>query len=111
MIFLFSQPELPDEIPVPLHIFPHEVGQQSSSSANEFDQSALGVIVVAIRSHMTGKLVDPLGEYRDLHFGRAGITLLTGELLYNRCFPDFIQISLLLLLLLIYLFTQLLSIT
>jgi len=54
---------------VAAHIFPAQVGQQPSSLHYQTYQAALCAIVMPVGYHMSGQLVNSIGEYRYLYLG------------------------------------------
>src|SRR6185312_2517014 len=77
---LAAQAELLDEGAVALEIVLLQVVQKATATADELQQPATRVVVVAVRAQMLGQLVDPPGEHRDLHLRRAGVGLAAAVL-------------------------------
>src|SRR4030043_261035 len=71
--FLLPQPQFLDELVVPPHVLPAEIGQQPAPLADELDQAPLGMMVFTVGRHVRGQFVDAPGEKRHLHLGSAGI--------------------------------------
>lgn len=42
---------------------------------DQFEQASAGMIVFLMQFQMAGQFVDPFGQERDLHLGRAGVGL------------------------------------
>ena len=70
---LATQAEVGDERAVALEVGALEVAQQPAALADQHQQAAARVVVLALRAQVLGQLVDPLGEQRDLDLGRAGV--------------------------------------
>src|SRR5690349_24392394 len=58
-----------------------QVLEQTPALADEHQETAAGVVVLLVGLEVVGETVDPLGEERDLHLGRAGVALVHLELL------------------------------
>src|SRR4051794_9491513 len=77
---LAAEAELLDEGAVALEILALQVVQEPAAAADELEQATTGVVVVLVRAQMLGQCVDPLGQHRDLDFGRARVRLVLAEL-------------------------------
>ena len=58
-----------------------DVLKMSLALANQLQQAATGSKIVLILLHMSGQFSNPLGHYADLHGGRAGISLMRGQII------------------------------
>src|SRR5690606_11715567 len=75
-----TQPELRDQRPVALEVGALEVAQHAAALADEHQQAAARVVVLAVLFEVAGELVDPLGEQGDLDLGGAGVALAAAVL-------------------------------
>src|SRR5918994_2411746 len=66
---LATQAELADQGPVALDVVALEVTEQAAALADEHQEPAARVVVLAMLAEMLRELVDPLGEQRDLNGG------------------------------------------
>ena len=73
--------ELVDDDAVPLRCSGPEVLEKTTALADEHQEPAPRVMLLAVLLEMVRQAVDPLGEERDLDFGRACIALMSSELL------------------------------
>src|SRR5712664_2287404 len=58
-----------------------QVFEQAPALADQHQETAAGVMVLLVSLEVVGETVDPFGEERDLHLGRAGVALVHLELL------------------------------
>jgi hypothetical protein len=65
--FLAAQAEPLDQSPVPLHVGPPEVVQQTPPPADHLQQAPARVVVVLVHPQVLGELLDPPGEDGHLH--------------------------------------------
>src|SRR5680860_114448 len=68
-----AEAEVRYESAVALQIVPLEVAQQAAALADQHQQAAAGVVILAVRAQVAGEIVNPLGEQGDLYFGRPGV--------------------------------------
>jgi|ERR1700728_4407665 hypothetical protein len=73
---LFSQSQPADNLLISRAVFPRQILQQLIPPADKLKQPTSGGMVLLMEIEMPAKLVDPLGEQRDLHFRRPGILLV-----------------------------------
>ena len=78
---LFPQAEPGDDAVIALLVFFAHVLEQRSPCGNHFEQSAARGMVLAVALEMLGKLVDSLGQNRNLDLRRAGVALMNFEVL------------------------------
>src|SRR5260221_1677018 len=67
---LLAQAEAVDQRAVGLDVLALEVVEQAAALAHHGEQPAARMEILDVRLEMLGEHVDPLGEERDLHFGR-----------------------------------------
>ena len=70
---LAAEAEIGDQRAVALEVGALEVAEQAAAAADQHQQAAARVVVLAVLAQVLGELVDPLGEQRDLDLGRAGV--------------------------------------
>src|SRR4051794_29867230 len=70
---LLPEAELLDERAVALEVGLLEVVQQPATLADEHQQAAAGVVILAVLTKMLGEIVDPRGEQSDLDTGVPGV--------------------------------------
>src|SRR5206468_6406305 len=73
--------ELVDDDAVPFRRSGPEVLEKAAALADQHQQAAPRVMVLGVLLEVILQAVDPLGEERDLHLGRARIALVGAELL------------------------------
>src|SRR6266481_2387662 len=72
---------------VALHVLLAQVFEEPAPLADQHEQAAAGVVVLLVRLEVVGQAVDALGQKRDLHFGGAGVALVSLELLDEALLP------------------------
>src|SRR5581483_2531106 len=77
---LAAEAELLDEGAVALEILALQVVQEPAAATDQLEQATTRVVVVLVRAQVLGQGVDPLGQHRDLDFGRARVRLVFPEL-------------------------------
>ena len=77
---LLTQTELLDDRAVTLDIVLLEVCEEVSSVADHLEKAAAAVVVLVVRLHVLGQVVDTVGQKCDLYFGRTGITFVNSVL-------------------------------
>ena len=75
-----AEAEPGDERPVPLDVVAPEVVEQATPPTDEHQEPSAGVMVLLVDLQVRREHVDPLGEERDLHLGRAGVGLVEAVL-------------------------------
>src|SRR5688572_23438238 len=78
-VALAAQSEPSDDGPIARAVLLHQVGEKAAALADELEEAAARMVVLGEAPKMPGELLDPLGEERDLDFGRTGVTFLGGE--------------------------------
>ncbi len=66
---LLTNAQLSDDIEIPLRVFPANVIKQTSAPTHQSKQSTARRIVFAVRPHVFGQTIDPLGQDGNLHLG------------------------------------------
>src|SRR5437588_7661461 len=74
-----AQAELFDQRAVALQVGALHVGQKTPPAADEHQQPAARVVVLALLAQVLGEVVDALGQERDLHLRRARVLLAGAE--------------------------------
>ena len=74
-----AQSQTGDGRSVALDVLLAEIGQETATPTDELQEATTGVVIVLVRAEMVGEAGDPLGEERDLDFGRAGVALMDTE--------------------------------
>lgn len=77
---LSPKTELGDESSITLYVLTTEVVEKSSSFTDHQKEATPTVMVVLVLPKMLGEMVDTVGEYGHLHFGRTGVALVSAEL-------------------------------
>jgi hypothetical protein len=77
------------QIQIALHVDPPQVIQQPPAARNHAQQSSPRRVVFGTRSHVLRKRINPLGQNRDLRFGRPGIGVRNPVLLDHFLFSLF----------------------
>src|SRR5258706_6026470 len=72
---LLAQAEALDQRAVGLDVLALEVVEQAAALAHHGEQPAARMEILDVRLEMLGEHVDPLGEERDLNFGRTRVAL------------------------------------
>src|SRR5260370_33467261 len=67
---LFAKSQLLNDRGVPISVLTRQILQQLVSAAHELQQSPPRGMVLLMRIEVRSQLIDPLGQYRDLHFRR-----------------------------------------
>src|SRR5437867_2549457 len=79
---LLPDSELIDDRAVALLVGLLQVVQKTTAAADELQQAATAVMILRVRFEVFGQVADAVREKCDLHFGRAGITVV-GAILRN----------------------------
>src|SRR6478752_10500073 len=77
---LAAEAELGDQGAVALEVGALEVTEQAAALADQHQQAAARVVVLAVLTQVLGELVDALGEQRDLDLGGSGVGAVAAEL-------------------------------
>src|SRR5712691_3047152 len=80
---LLSDSQLIDDRAVSLLVGLFEVVQKTAAAADELQQSAPAVVILRVRFEVFGQIADAVRQKGDLHFGRAGVTVV-GAILRNQ---------------------------
>jgi hypothetical protein len=75
-LVLFPETQTLDYISVAFHIIFFDIIQQSSSLADQLQQTAPGMVIFLVRLEMLGQIFDPRAQQGNLYFGRTGILLV-----------------------------------
>ena len=75
---LLTQAQLGDNGAVTLDIGLLQVGQQVAAMTNHLQQTTTGMMVLLVNLQMFVQVVDSLGQYSDLYFGRTGVAFVGG---------------------------------
>ena len=70
---LMPESKLLDERSVRLQVTSLEIRQQAAPGTHHLEQAAAAVMVLQMGTEVLGEGVDPLGQERHLHLGRAGV--------------------------------------
>src|SRR5262249_38411739 len=70
---LAPDPELADDRAVTLDVVATQVVEHAPAATDEHQQPPLAVKVLLVDLHVLREMPDPLGQERDLHFGRPGV--------------------------------------
>src|SRR5882762_6723471 len=70
-----AQAELFDERAVALQVGALQIGQKAAPAADQHQQPAARVVVLALPAQVLGEVVDALGQQRDLHLRGARVPL------------------------------------
>ena len=70
---LATNAESTDQSAITLDIAALHVIEQSATLANELHESAARVMIALVNLEMLGEMRNPVGQDRDLDFGRAGV--------------------------------------
>jgi hypothetical protein len=70
---LLADAQLPDQSPVLGNIFLLQIFEQVSTLADQFQQTAAGMMIFGMRFKMLGEIHDPFGQQGNLHLARTGI--------------------------------------
>ena len=71
---LSTQAEALDERTVTRDISVFQVREQTLTTTDQGHQATAGVVIVLVHLEVFGQIQDALGEHRDLHLGRTGIS-------------------------------------
>src|SRR5579859_4089303 len=85
-LFLLADAELIDDGAIPLVVGLLEVVQQATTAADELQKSAAAVMILRVRFEVLRQVADAVRQERDLHFGRAGIRIVSLVVRYEACF-------------------------
>src|SRR5436190_24383002 len=77
---LLAQTQPADDGQIAVAVLLAKVGEQAGPLADHLQQAAPAGVILLVLAHVLVQLVDASGEQRDLHFRRAGVTLLAPEL-------------------------------
>src|SRR6478735_2076743 len=75
-IHLLANAKLTDDIDVPLSVDATQIVEQAAAAADHGEQTAATGIILLVRPHVLGQVVDPRRENRNLHLRRARVGLL-----------------------------------
>ena len=78
---LLTQVELFEDVLVAIRRGRFEVIQKRAALVDHHDQASARGMILRVRFEMLGKLVDALGQKRDLDIGAAGIRFMDLEIL------------------------------
>ena len=81
---LSADAEPRDEAAVSVDVVVPDVIEKTPPTTDELHETAARVMIAAMQPEMLGQVVNPLGENRYLHLGRAGVTLVE-PVLGDRC--------------------------
>src|SRR5258708_39117235 len=81
---LIPQPEVLDDLTVPVDVRPLHVVQQAAAVPDHLQQPAAAMMVFLVSPEVLGEVVDPLGEQGDLDSRGAGVRLVLLVLLERR---------------------------
>src|SRR5262245_6455997 len=73
--------ELLDQRAIPLDVRALEIAEQATPAPDELEQAAPRMVVLRVRAHVLGELVDAGRQKRHLHLGRAGVGAVMAVLL------------------------------
>ena len=73
---LAADAEPRDQAAVAVYVVRPHVVEQAAPTTDQLHQTAPGVVVTLVDLQVLGEVVDPFGEDRHLHFGRAGVGLV-----------------------------------
>ena len=73
---LLPDAQLPNDIQITLRIFAANIVEQTSTSADQTQQTPPRSEIFAVGSHVFGQTVDSLRQNRDLHLRRSGIRIV-----------------------------------
>ena len=73
--FLLTNAETLKKIDVPCRLMLLQVIEQTATATDQGQQTATGRKVFFVRAKMSGQIVDPLCQYRNLHICRAGVAI------------------------------------
>jgi hypothetical protein len=73
ILVLLPETQTLDYVSVAFHIIFFDIIQQSSSLADQLQQTAPGVVIFLVRLEMLGQIFDSRAQQGNLYFGRAGI--------------------------------------
>lgn len=76
---LLAEAEARDGCPVALDVLLAQVGEQPAALPNHLEEATAGVVILPIAAEVVRQEVDPLGQERNLHLGRAGIGLVRAK--------------------------------
>jgi hypothetical protein len=79
-ITLFSQSKPADHVLISRAVFPREIFEQLIAPADKLEQPTSRGMVLLMDIEMLAKVIDALGEERNLHFRRTGILLVDFEI-------------------------------
>src|SRR5690554_3815836 len=68
-----------DQRPVTLDVLSAQVVEQTATLADQHQQPAAAVVVVLVLAEVLGEVVDPFGQDRHLHLGRARVAVVVPE--------------------------------
>ena len=81
---LFLQTKLLDKRVVVALVISFEVAQVRAAISHHLEQTAARMEVLRILLEVLGELVNLLGKERDLHIGRAGVSIVSSNVLNDR---------------------------
>ena len=61
-----------DELTVLDDVVLLDVGEKTTTTANEHEQATTGVVILRVLLQVLGQVVDPFSQKGDLHLGRTG---------------------------------------
>lgn len=82
---LLLQTELLDKSRVTTLIIGLEVTQVSAAIGHHLEKTATGMEILRILLEVLSELINLLGEERNLHIGRASVSFVYCNALYDRC--------------------------
>ncbi len=88
---LAADAQLAENSAVTLGVALAQIGQQTATTTNQFQQAATRVVVMLVNIKMPNKLINSLGQKRNLHFWRPGIALMVRVLLNYAALLGFLQ--------------------
>lgn len=62
-----------DDRSVPLHVVVPDVVEEATTATYQLEQATTAVVVLLVDLEVLVEVVDPLGQQRNLHLGRAGV--------------------------------------
>ena len=78
-VALAAQSEPCDHDAIASVVLLDQVCKKAASLSDELEEAAAGLVVLRKASQVFRKLLDPFGQERDLHFRRACVAILDGE--------------------------------
>ena len=86
---LLTDAQLGDDRTVTVDVLLSQIVQQAAALADHLQKAAAAVIIMDVGAQMLGKLVDAVGQDRNLDFRRTGVALM-GRVLFDDLVFDFL---------------------